>query len=163
MKYKYRKTMIALQWSSVFVYAAFLLYLFHIMGKDVEWIQKNLIIAIVFLTVFIICFSGEYLNRYVDFKDEYVRFNSFRFKRLKKAVTINIKYENIYSIEACKLPLIGIWGVKITAKDLPNPIILSFCFSKHIKMYKSLCSRVRLYNSKAYIDERLKKYYEVNQ
>ena len=54
MKYKYRKMMIALQWSSVFVYAGFLLYLFFLMGKDVEWIQKNSIIAIVFLLLYIL-------------------------------------------------------------------------------------------------------------
>lgn len=158
MKYKYSRFMILLQWSLVFVYAALWPCFFYLIGKDIAWIQKNSIVVTVFILVFISIYNGEYMNRYVEISDDYIRFNSFRFKRMKKVLSLNVRFDNFYSIEARTLPLFGLWGIRINAKDIPHPITVSFCFSKHKKLYRTLCAQVKQHNPKVYIDEKLEKY-----
>ena len=114
--------------------------------------------GLIFYTGFISTYYNEYKNRYVSFFDEYVHFNSFRFRKKVQPVSLNLKYEDIWSVTARRLPLIGFWAVRINGKNLPHTITLSFCFCKHKEMYTELCNLTKLHNPNVHIDSSLEKY-----
>lgn len=76
----------------------------------------------------------------------------------KKVYNFNVKYENILSLEATMIPLLGIYKVKANAKSLPADIPVTWCISRHNKMYAKLCENARKGNPKVYIDDKLIKY-----
>lgn len=102
---------------------------------------------------FLFIYGSEYINRYVELFDEHVRFNCFRFKGERKPVSLDIRYENIFSLEAIKYPIIGIVGVKVKCKNYPKDIKVSPLFHRHKEMYPNLIELVKSRNPKAYIDD----------
>lgn len=111
-------------------------------------------------------YIGEYLKRYVETKKESIVFNSFRFKN--KVVNLNVPYSDILSIEAIKLPILGIYKVKVKAKNIPWLIPVTWCINHHNEMYAKLCSNAQKGNPQIYIDDRIinhlvkKGYYEAD-
>ena len=79
---------------------------------------------------------------------------------MKSAVSFSVKYVDVLGIEARHIPLIGVWAIKINARNLPNKITVSFCFHKHKEMFMNLCKLIKQHNPNAYIDSRLTKYLE---
>lgn len=126
--------------------------------------NHNDIIAVIGGFVILAPFIGEYFNRFVEFNDEYAVFNSFRID--KKVRHFNVRYEDILSLEATKIPLLGIYKVKVKAKNVPYIIPVTWCMKKHHKLFYNLCIYAKKYNPNVYIDscliEQLEKkgYYE---
>lgn len=162
MKYCYSKTAMVLQWLLTVIYAVFLLILIYLNDQDLLKLRKLAFGLAGFLMFGFSLFAKEYLNRYIEFQSDSVKFNSFRFKNIKQRNTIsfNVKYEDILNVSARRLPVIGIWGIKVTAKNLPHAITLSFCFCKHNEMYDNICKFAKQHNPNVYIDSRLTEFLE---
>lgn len=103
-------------------------------------------------------FVGEYLNRVVEFKDEYIVFNSFRID--KKVRSYNIRYEDVLSLDAVKIPLLGFYKIKVKAKNVPYTIPVTWCMKNHNKLFCDLCVCVKKDNPNVYIDSRLIEHFE---
>lgn len=113
---------------------------------------KSILIIVVFF-VLLSPYIGEYLNRFVEFKDEYVVFNSFRID--KKVRSYNVRYEDILSLEAVKIPLLGIYKIKIKAKNIPYTIPVTWCMKKHNELFYNLGFHVKKFSSDVFIDVQL--------
>lgn len=103
-------------------------------------------------------YSSEYKNKYIEFSEKYVHFNSFRFKKEIKPLSFNVKYEDVLSIDARNIPFIGNWAVTIRTKTFPKPIVVSFFFKKHKEIYNELISKAKYANPNIYISSQLNKY-----
>lgn len=82
---------------------------------------------------------GEYSHRSVEFKDNIICLNSVRAKSFRvgiKAMDYRLPYAEVWSISADKCPLIGIYRVRITGKNLPAEISINCCFSKHKQLFE---------------------------
>lgn len=163
MKYRYSK--IAFICSAIItgtiVFLILFLYGIFINAEKNQYF-KVFFICSVFFVFCVFMFANEYLNRYVEIFDEHIRFNSFRFKRIKNVVSMSVSYEDIFSINPKKLPLIGLWGIKINARNLPHEVTLSICFCKHKKMFKAICDEAKQHKPDIYIDSYIQKYLEKN-
>jgi len=160
MKYRYSK--FAFISISVVVCAAvmLLLYLYGVMiNAEKEKFIKVFVICFLFFFIVMFGYSSEYNNRYVEIFDEYIRFNSFRFKRLRNIVSVNIKYDDIISIKSKSLPVIGLLAIKINAKNIPHEITLSICFKDHKKMFKNICRSISEHNKDVIIDSYLNEHF----
>ncbi len=156
MKYKYKKSMFFFQVALVILYAIVLLFFLYSEDNDIKWLKKMLVTITGFMTVFFSVYGGEYLNRYVEFNENYVTFNSYRIAR--KVRHFNIKYEDILSLEATMIPIIGIYKVKVKAKNVPWAIPVTWCISHHNEMYAKLCKNAREGNPNVYVDDKLIEY-----
>ncbi len=156
MKYKFKKICLAFLWLLSIIPAGSLLMYFYLIDNDIKWTMKMIVTLFGFFTVFISLYSGEYLNRYVEFNENYVTFNSYRIAR--KVRHFNVKYEDILSLEATMIPIIGIYKVKVKAKNVPWSIPVTWCISHHNEMYAKLCKNARKGNPKVYIDDKLIEY-----
>lgn len=164
MKYEYSKLAFVCMWTfSCLIVLIVQMSIGFFIGAD-QKVKNEVLFGIIgiFLTLAIV-YSKEYLTRSVILLDEYVRFNSFRFKMKHNPISINIKYEDFWSIESRKLPIIGMWAIIINAKNLPHKITVSFCFCKHKELYCKLCELVKKYNPNVYVDDQLEKYIEENR
>jgi len=158
MKFKYRKLAFILEWLFVVIFVSLMASIGFFIDISDATLKKGFWGSIGLCLTLACIYSGEYLNRYVEFHNEYVQFNSFRFKRIKNALSINVRYESFYSLEAKAFPLFGVWGIRIKANGIPHPITVSFCFSKHKKLYRMLCTQIKQHNPQVYVDEKLIKY-----
>lgn len=102
-------------------------------------------IIVFFVTPTIAC-AKSYLSRYVEFFDEYIHFDSWGVFEAKRIVTLNVRYENIYKIGVSKIPIFGIWKIKVYVKDLDYAIPIHICINKHLEVYKKICDNVRQFN-----------------
>lgn len=81
---------------------------------------------------------------------------------------MNVPYGDILSVEAIKLPVLGVFKVKVKAKNIPWVIPVTWCINNHNEMYAKLCKNAREGNPKVYIDDKLidylakKGYYEAD-
>lgn len=167
MKYKYSKFMTFFMWSFIPLLAIVLSVAIYLFDSNLKLFNKNIISGLGVSFVMISLFIGEYLKRYVEIKKESVYFNSFRFKN--KVINLTVPYGNILSIEAIKLPVLGVFKVKVKAKNIPWEIPVTWCISHHDEMYAKLCKNAREENPDVYIDDKLieylakKGYYEADQ
>lgn len=160
MKYRYSKLAFICSWLLVGSIVMLLLYLFGILinASEDKFIKVFMICPAFFITV-MMGYSSEYNSRYVEIFDEYIKFNSFRFKRLRNVVSFNIRYEDIISIKSKSLPVIGLLAIKIKAKNIPHEITLSICFKGHKKMFKNICHSVSEHNNVIF-DSYLEEYFK---
>lgn len=158
MKYRYSKLAFICSWLLVGSIEMLLLYLFGILvnASEDKFIKVFMICPAFFITV-MMGYSSEYTNRYVELFDDYIKFNSFRFKRLRNVISLKIRYEDIISIKTKSLPLFGIWAIKINAKNIAHEITLSICFKHHKIMFKNICLNVIEHNKDIYIDSSIQK------
>lgn len=153
-------------WSSLPLFAIVISFVIFVFSDNIKLFYKNIITCLGVSFVMISLYIGEYLKRYVETKKESIVFNSFRFKN--KVVNLNVPYSDILSIEAIKLPILGIYKVKVKAKNIPWLIPVTWCINHHNEMYAKLCKNARNGNPKVYIDDRLiehlakKGYYEAD-
>ncbi len=160
MVYKYSKKSLIAQYLFSVLYCLVLIAFAYYLDPGGSFFKK-MVFGIPMFAVFFWCImSKEKLNQYVELYNNYVHLNSFRFKdvRQKKALSFNIKYEDIFSIEAKTLPLIGVVGIKINARNLPQKLTITASISKHKELFKKICIYAKDYNPKVYIDEKLEKY-----
>lgn len=160
MKYKYKKSAIILQWCAEIIFFACLLLLLYYKDGNFKLLIKQIVSLSAILFVFISIYTPEYFNRYIEFKNEYVVFNSFRIPRVKKVQNFNVRYEDFMSLESTSIPILGLYKVKIRAKNVPWVIPVTFCMSNHDKLFYDLCSCAKKYNPGIYIDDRLLQYFE---
>lgn len=163
MKYNYSK--LAFVCSSIIVGLLCLIILFFyglLIGAEKEKYYKVFFICSTFFAFCVLGYSGEYLNRFIILNDNYIRFNSFRFKRIKKVISFSVSYNDIISIKAKTFPIIGLWGISIVAKNFPRDITLSLGFKSHKNMFKEVCVTALQHNPNVYIDPRLQDYIERN-
>ena len=164
MKFKYSAFSVWLKCLTVFLLTILVLVciIYFYNGSvyyDISF-KKSVIKSFVFYISVISVYVVEESRKFVELTDSCVRFNSFRFKKikLKNSVAFAVRYEDIYSIEAVRIPLIGLWAVKIGAKNLPEKIRLSRNFRKENLMFSEIIKRVKQNNPDAYIDGKLSKY-----
>ncbi len=162
MKYKYKKAFLFIQFFALAVIYVSMIVIAYRITNNERILGKIIFGALGLYLVMVTTYSKEFLMRYVELLDNSIRFNSFRLKdvKMKKAVSFNIRYQDVLSVDVRTIPLIGIWGIQINAKNLPHKMTLSFCFHNHIELYKKLCGYIEQYNPNAYIDSRLKDYIE---
>ncbi len=132
----------------------------YVKTKDAYSLKKYIAILSAFVTMFSLIYCGEYFNRYVEFFEEVIRFNSFRIGEARKVMSFNFRYENITSIEASYLPLFGVWKIKVSGKGFAYPIPISFCFNKYGELCEKLCDLVKEHNPDVYIDGRIVNFIE---
>ncbi len=139
------------------------LFLFNLVtNSSRQKIIKVLIPCFVMFIYLALFYMREYTNRYIYVSDEHIRFNSFRFKRMRNPISLNVRYENIISIKPKKLPLFGLWGIIINAQNIPHEITLSICYHNHKKMFWNICNESKKHNSNVIIYADLKEYLEKN-
>lgn len=162
MKYKYSK--LAFGFCLILVEGVVLTLLLvfgNLIGAEKKQFNNMFLLVSVFLVSCAFMYIGEYSNKYVNFLDDYIHFNSFRFKMKVNPMSLKVKYEDVYSIKPRKLPIVGVWAIKINAKNLPHEITISFCFKKHKELFENLCTLVKKYKPDAYIDKELSKYTQI--
>lgn len=153
-------------WSFIPLLAIVLSVAIYLFDSNLKLFNKNIISGLGVSFVMISLFIGEYLKRYVEIKKESVYFNSFRFKN--KVINLTVPYGDILSVEAIKLPVLGVFKVKVKAKNIPWVIPVTWCINNHNEMYAKLCKNAREGNPKVYIDDKLidylakKGYYEAD-
>ncbi len=108
-------------------------------------------------------FAKNDLDRYVEILDESIRFGSYVFKRkgqkyFDPPATVEIRYENIYVLEAKQLPLFGIYTISIDASGLKQNVFLSRGFENYKEIVVILCKKVEESNPDAYIDPKIQKF-----
>ena len=154
-KFKYSKLAILLQTLlSLFVTLCIIRVFYFDNSKFNRDIVKVVAVFLVLLTPFI----GEYLNRFVEFKDGCITFNSFRID--KKVRFCTIRCEDILSLDAVKIPLLGFYKIKVKAKNVPYAIPVTWCMRNHNKLFYELYICSRQSNPDVYVDSRLIEYFE---
>lgn len=132
MKYIYSRLAIAFEWFLLIGMVALMLLLKYIRDGDIRFTRKMIITLYGFLITCWSLWGKEYLNRFVEFHDEYVCFNSFRFGKTVR--DLNVRYEDILSLEAKVFPLVGIYRVRVRCKNVPWQIPVIF-FMKNIMSF----------------------------
>lgn len=162
MKFKYRKSAVVYQWVSELLLIAVFIYLMYLDNCGIKRFVKNVVYAISLFFALNVMFAGEYLRRYVEFRDTYVCFNSFRMPRIttKKPVTLNVPYEDILRIKVLKLPIIGVVRMKVITKGVYYGIPVSLLFRKHNKMFAEFVKKATEFSPNVNIDDKLVKYLE---
>ncbi len=156
MKYKYSKIAILIQYIIFALFDVLLIVFAAYLEPNNPRFMAKIIFGLTGIFIFMVFnYSKEMINKYVMLYDEYIHFNSFRFKGNQKSSSINVRYEDILSFDVKTFPLIGVWAIQINAKNFPQKITVSFCFCKHKELYYRLCKSVKQKNPKVYIDERL--------
>lgn len=163
MKYPYRKTALCIQVLFCVLFSISVIAFFYFVGgASKKYVVECSFGVLGLFVVFYVKFGNEMLNKYVELLDDSIRFNAFRFKdiKMKNAVSFNVNYEDIWSVESKRLPIVGIWAISVNAKNLPHKMTISFCFAKHKELIRNLCSYAKQYNPEAYIDPRVTTYIE---
>ena len=158
MKYKYRKILFFLQITLLILFMIVLLLYLQIRGSETRTISRTAASFAGLMAVFGSLMTKEYLSRYVEFHNNYVTFYSYRVK--KKVYNFDVKYENILNLNATMIPILGIYKVKVKAKNLPADIPVTWCISKHNEMFSTLCEKAEKSNPNVYIDSRIIKHLE---
>ena len=164
MKFKYSIFTLFLKYTTIYILtvfiAFFVIYIFNGVIEMDKGLREGLLKSFIFYFGFTTVYIVEESRKYVVLFDEHIHFNSFRFKRLKlkRSSEFAVRYEDIYSLESVRIPLIGLWAVKIGAKNLPEKIRLSRNFRKENLMFTEIINRVKENNPNAYIDKKLTKY-----
>ncbi len=161
MKYRYSKLAFICSWLLVGSIVMLLLYLFGILinASEDKFIKVFMICPAFYISVMMGYYS-EYSNRYIELFDDYIKFNSFRFKRLRNVISLKIRYEDVIGIKSKSLPLIGLYAIKICAKNIPHDITLSICFKGHKKMFKNICRSVSEHNNNVIFDSYLEEHFK---
>ena len=162
MKYKYKKSMYIIQMGlSIVCSFMLLIFLYHLTDRSERWLRKTAIILSGFFVAFLGIYSTEYFNRYVEFNSEFVRFNSYRLG--KQVHSLNVRYEDILSLESIKIPFLGIYKVKLKANNIPWTIPITWCMANRNELFYNICIYAQKSNPQVYIDSRLNEFMEKRQ
>ena len=153
--YKYNQIINFLNWASVFLIMEFLLFIYSYFSNDYSALFRYSSTIIGIELFVILAFNKEYRNRYVEFHEDYVKFNSFRISG--KVYFLNVKYEDIIGIYTKKIPFLGINSLVIKAKNLPGDIKVTWRMNKHKELFVKIYESAKGTGETEYIDDRLVK------
>lgn len=131
---------------------ALAIFLCYMSNEDIKYLKKMLVIIPCYLITGYFLWSKEYFNRFAEFHDEYITFNSFRIS--KKVRDFNVRYEDILSLEAKVFPLVGIYRVRVRCKNVPWQIPVIFFMKKHNELFARLYSTAKAHNPSVYFDQK---------
>lgn len=96
----------------------------------------------------------------VETMNEYVKFNNFRLKAFNvfKTFSITLGYGSVVSIEAKKLPVVGIYKIIVTSKNYPDPIPVSRFFLKHKQLFYDIATQAKRFNPDVFLNEAMQKF-----
>lgn len=163
MKHKYRFSIFVVQFLVFSAISLAIFYFFSEQVKEMSHGRRRLDMALIMLPMVLTIFNFlENHGKYVETFSEHVKFNRFRFMsfNVSKVFYVDLRYENIISIESRKLPVIGIYKIIVHAKNFGKPISVPITISKYSELCYELCIKVKRFNSKAYIDSDLEEYVE---
>ncbi|MBQ7107402.1 MAG: hypothetical protein IJN93_07840 [Clostridia bacterium] len=161
--YKYSKILLGVGFLVTYILAIAFLFFLNILRKEPIEFDKSYFAA---TAAYILCIAmgiGEYSHRAVTFDDDVIKLYSVRAQSFKvglKAMDYRINYENIFRISADKLPLIGIYRVKIYGKNLPAAIHINCFFCKRKELFANFYHICRLKNSNIKFDKCLVEFAE---
>lgn len=160
MKYRYSKLWFSLQIFFVACLGYAVIFLVYKFNNDIVFMRKMLLGSTGYFILTYFMLSKEFFNKSVELNETYAEFKSFRFKsvKMKDPVFFGVKYADILSVESRRIPVFGVWAIKIHAKNLPQKISVSFCFKKHKELFAELIKSAKLHNPDVYIDEHLAEY-----
>lgn len=159
MKHKYSKLAISLYYLAVAVVLVILVVILTLIRGDIS----GYYVGFVLIYFYTIALDYKYrAPRSVEFFDKYMHLTSIHIKEKKNWCSFSICYEDIYSIESKKLPILGIWNIVLKANNFYK-INLSFCFCKHTDMFITICERAKNANPNVSIDDNLRLFLERNQ
>lgn len=158
MKYRYSRMAIVLQALLIIGILALAIFLCYMSNEDIKYLKKMLVIIPCYLITGYFLWSKEYFNRFAEFHDEYITFNSFRIS--KKVRDFNVRYEDILSLDAVIIPLLGIYKIKVKCKNIPWQIPVTWCMCNHNELFAKLCLEAESHNPNAYIDPRVIEFLE---
>lgn len=141
----------AIPFTIVFIYTYYFLH-------DQKLALKCFIGGCALLIGMIIRFNSEYLNRYVQFNENYFSLNSYRIAQ--KVRSFNIPYESVRKLEAVCIPLIGIYKVTIYADNIPWGIPVTCCMVKHNKMFTEMYSTILEHHPEIDVSENYTRFIE---
>ncbi len=138
-KYKYSKSILISVGIACYLICLAVFVLADVLrGQPVEFDRPYYLASGVYLGAMLMG-VGEYLHRSVEFKDNIICLNSVRAKSFRvglKAMDYRLPYADVWRISADKLPLIGIYRIKVNGKNLPAEISINCCFSKHKQLFE---------------------------
>lgn len=163
MKFRNKASLVLIKWGAAFLLP--ILIVSYLIGgfdltdsSDRRTLNKGFYFFVAFSTFYII----EELKKYVEIHDDHFYLNLFKFKKIKfmKNTSFGVRYEDIISIESKFLPVLGLYSIKINAKNIPEKLKITFCFRKHKKLFAEIVKRAKRYNPDVYIDSKLEEYLE---
>lgn len=157
-KFKYSRLSLICQIAVTLFSVYFIFHGMDLFTKGIKILNNIDIRAFLVFFVILFPFLGEYLNRFIEFYDEYVTFNSFRIRKTVR--NYNIRYEDILRIDSKKIPLLGFYKIIVTAKNVPYSIPVTWCMKKHKKLFGELCVYAKKGNPKVNISKQLIEYYK---
>ncbi len=160
MRHNYSRLLIFLYYFSLFLLGFLLLFVFSFITGDFRIFSKN-ILPMCIIACFTIAYDKKLrTNRYVEFFDEYVHFNSLSIKHKRESYNLNIRYEDIYEIKVKKCFIVGLFSIYIKADNFGYEIPLNCFYSHHKDMYAKLYHKIKHTNPYAIIDNRLTDFLE---
>ena len=165
MKCRYKTVLLIAAWAIAIVVITFLLYS-HILYDDNgnpfdnRNESRTTICFLAFTTLFLAILTDGYLKKSVRIYDEYFHFTNFKLMQKRTPVnSVNIRYEDICSIEAKALPIIGISKITIKANHYPKRIVLSCLMQRHTELFETFYRKTIQFNPDAYIDRQIIDYF----
>lgn len=160
MKYKYRKSAVIFYYLVAGVFCLIFGMSLKFEGNPSfnEQFVKISSLTVVGMGISFSVYWREYFNRYVEIQNEYIRFNSFRYKMVKNVVSTDVKYEDIISFEVKKTPLFRLWWIKIKASTLPGDVSLTVSFCRHKEMFREICKKMKEHKPEFEIDSKFLEY-----
>lgn len=155
MKSEYKKSILFLQEVVLFAIGIGMALLFWRGRYDTDSFKRTLVGGIGLMIAFFAVFFAEYFNRYVELGESCAKFNSFRVTKGKKAMNMNVCYENILAIDSKRMPLLGIYKVVVRAKNMPGSIPITPVMSHYWKLVTQLCDLAKKYNPHVNISDDL--------
>ena len=129
------------------------LYLFVLLNK--RGISERGLVACAMLIALILGFCGSEMSRYVELNDTYIRFYAFRFVSFRSSKTVQVRYEDIFSIDA-KCIGKGILYLQLRCHCFKHTIRLPFVFLHRKQLYAQIYNEVVRFNPDVFISDELK-------
>ena len=108
-----------------------------------------------FLIAIIIGFCGGEMSRYVELHDTYIRFHAFRFVSFRSAKTVQVRYADIFSIDAKRIGK-RILYLQLRCHGFRHRIQLPFVFLHHRQLYAQVYNEVIKANPDVFISDELR-------
>ncbi|MBR3767457.1 MAG: hypothetical protein IKL10_04350 [Clostridia bacterium] len=110
------------------------------------------------LAVVLFLFHAFFGIHKVELSDSSMKLTGFQIQAVGKDLhkkTIVIPYKDVYQIKAVSLPLFGVIRIKLKSNHFRKEFSFSCLYTKHKKLFETLCQNVRHSNPNALIDEKL--------
>lgn len=142
MKYRYKTVLLIVVWIIAIIFTAYILYIYVLNSENYNpFTDKHQRTALAFpllIALYLSILTDGYMKKSVTIEDKYFHFNNFKlFQKRTPINSLNIRYEDIYSIEAKTLPIIGVVKITIRANHYPKKIVLSCFMQRHLELFET--------------------------